>query len=144
MKKTGQRFGLNMISAVSSKGSKRFMLFKGRFNSEVFITFLRQLIKKAKRKILLIMDNYSPHKTKRVLQWLQNHKDKIKIFFLPTYSPELNPDELLNQDIKTNAVGKQRAANAYELRGNVKSHLKKLSSNKIRSFFKHQKTKYAA
>jgi len=120
------------------------MLFKGRFNSEVFITFLRQLIKKAKHKILLIMDNYSPHKTKRVQQWLQRHKDKIKIFFLPPYSPELNPDELLNQDIKTNAVGKHRAANANELRGNVKSHLKKLSSNKIMSFFKHQKTKYAA
>lgn len=144
VKKTGQRFGLNMISTVSSQGSKRFMLFKGRFNSEVYISFLRQLTKKAKRKIFLIMDNYSPHKTIRVQQWLQKHENKIEVFFLPTYSPELNPDELLNQDIKTNAVGKHRASNAYELRQNVKSHLKKLTKSKISSFFKHAKTKYAA
>lgn len=144
VKKTGKRFGLNMISAVSSKGGKRFMLFMGRFNSKVYITFLQQLIKNAKCKIILIMDNYSPHKTNLVQQWLQKHGDKIEVFFLPTYSPELNPDELLNQDIKTNAVGKQRASNAHELRANVKSHLKKLSSKKVASFFKHHKTKYAA
>jgi transposase len=144
VKKTGQRFGLNMISAVSAKGGKRFMLYKGRFNSKVFISFLSQLIKKAKRKIMLIVDNYSPHKTSQVKQWLTRHKDLIEIFFLPPYSPELNPDELLNQDIKTNAVGKQRASNAHELRKNVNTHLKKLSTKKVMSFFQHKKTKYAA
>jgi transposase len=144
VKKTGQRFGLNMISAVSPKGGKRFMLFKGRFNSGVYLIFLRQLIKKSKRKAMLIMDNYSPHKTKQVQLWLEKHKDKIEVFYLPPYSPELNPDELLNQDIKTNAVGKHRASNAQELARNVKSHLKKLTSEKVKSFFKHHKTKYAA
>jgi transposase len=144
VKKTGQRFGLNMISAVSAKGGKRFMIFKGRFNSEVYIMFLRQLIKKSERKLFLIVDNYSPHKTNRVKQWLKKYKDKIEVFYLPAYSPELNPDELLNQDLKTNGTGKTRASNTHELRENVKSHLKKLSKTKIKSFFKHQKTQYAA
>jgi hypothetical protein len=75
-----------MISAVSAKGGKRFMIFKGRFNSEVYIRFLHQLIKKSERKLFLIVDNYSPHKTNRVKQWLKNHKAKIEVFYFPAYS----------------------------------------------------------
>jgi transposase len=144
VKKTGQRFGINMISAVSARGGKRFMLYKGKFNSERYILFLKQLIKNSKHKIYLIMDNYSVHKTNKVGQWIERHKDKIAVYYLPTYSPELNPDELLNQDVKTNVVGKLRASNAHELKENVKSHLKKIPKEKIISFFKHQETKYAA
>lgn len=144
IKKTGQRFGLNMISAVSARGGKRFMLYKGKFNSDRYILFLKQLIKKSTHKIYLIMDNYAVHKTNKVKEWIERHKDKLEVYYLPTYSPELNPDELLNQDVKTNVVGKLRASNADELKANVKSHLKKLSKEKIISFFKHQQTKYAA
>lgn len=144
IKKTGQRFSINMISAVSARGGKRFMLYKGKFNSDRYILFLKQLIKKSKHKIYLIMDNYSVHKTNKVKEWIKRHKDKLTVYYLPTYSPELNPDELLNQDVKTNVVGKLRASNAHELKENVKSHLKKLSKEKIISFFKHQETKYAA
>lgn len=144
VKKTGQRFSINMISAVSARGGKRFMLYKGKFNSDRYILFLKQLIKNSKHKIYLIMDNYSVHKTNKVKEWIERHKDKIAVYYLPTYSPELNPDELLNQDVKTNVVGKLRASNAYELKENVKSHLKKIPKEKIISFFKHQETKYAA
>jgi transposase len=144
VRKTGQRFGINMISAVSAQGGKRFMLYKGKFNEDRYILFLKQLIKKSTHKIYLIMDNYSVHKTKKVKEWVERHEDKLAIYYLPTYSPELNPDELLNQDVKTNVVGKLRASNADELKKNVKSHLKKISKEKIISFFKHQDTKYAA
>lgn len=144
IKKTGQRFSINMISAVSARGGKRFMLYKGKFNSDRYILFLKQLIKKSKHKIYLIMDNYSVHKTKKVEQWIERHQDKLAVYYLPSYSPELNPDELLNQDVKTNIVGKLRASNAHELKENVKSHLKKIPKEKIISFFKHQETKYAA
>lgn len=144
VKKTGQRFSVNMISAVSARGGKRFMLYNGKFNSDRYILFLKQLIKKSAHKIYLIMDNYSVHKTNKVKAWIERHKDKLAVYYLPTYSPELNPDELLNQDVKTNVVRKLRASNAYELKGNVKSHLKKISKQKIISFFKHQQTKYAA
>lgn len=144
VKKTGQRFSINMISAVSARGGKRFMLYKGKFNSDRYILFLKQLIKNSEHKIYLIMDNYSVHKTNKVKEWIERHKDKIAVYYLPTYSPELNPDELLNQDVKTNVVGKLRASNAHELKENVKSHLKKIPKEKIISFFKHQETKYAA
>lgn len=144
VKKTGQRFGINMISAVSARGGKRFMLYKGKFNSERYILFLKQLIKKSKHKIYLIMDNYSVHKTNKVTEWIEGHKDKLSVYYLPTYSPELNPDELLNQDVKTNVVGKLRASNVDELKKNVKSHLKKMTKEKIISFFNHQYTQYAA
>lgn len=144
VKKTGQRFSINMISAVSARGGKRFMLYKGKFNSDRYILFLKQLIKNSEHKIYLIMDNYSVHKTNKVKEWIERHKDTIAVYYLPTYSPELNPDELLNQDVKTNVVGKLRASNAHELKENVKSHLKKIPKEKIISFFKHQETKYAA
>lgn len=144
IKKTGKRFGINMISAVSAQGSKRFMLYNGKFNSDRYILFLKQLIKNSTHKIYLIMDNYSVHKTNKVKAWIERHKDRLEVYYLPTYSPELNPDELLNQDVKTNVVGKLRASNADELRKNVKLHLKKISKKKIISFFKHQQTKYAA
>ena len=144
VKKTGKRFSVNMISAVSARGGKRFMLYHGKFNSDRYILFLKQLIKKSTHKIYLIMDNYSVHKTNKVKAWIERRKDKLEVYYLPTYSPELNPDELLNQDVKTNVVGKLRASNAHELKKNVKSHLKKISKQKIISFFKHQQTKYAA
>ena len=88
--------------------------------------------------------NYSVHKTKKVQAWLENHKSKIAVFYLPTYSPELNPNELLNQDVKTNGLGKQRASNAHELRENMKSYLKKTPKEKIINLFKHPIVKYAA
>lgn len=144
VKKTGQRFSVNMISAISARGGKRFMLYRGKFNSDRYIQFLKQLIKKALKKIYLIMDNYSVHKTKQVQQWLSRNHKKIKVYYLPTYSPELNPDELLNQDVKTNALGKHRTSNADELRANIKSYLKKLPKQKIANFFQHPIVKYAA
>ena len=114
VRRTGQRFGINMISAVSAQGEKRFMLYKGKFNEDRYILFLKQLIKKSTHKIYLIMDNYSVHKTKKVKEWVERHEDKLAIYYLPTYSPELNPDELLNQDVKINVVGKLRASNPDE------------------------------
>lgn len=144
VKKTGQRFSVNMISAISARGGKRFMLYRGKFNSGRYIQFLKQLIKKALKKIYLIMDNYSVHKTKQVQQWLSRNHKKINVYYLPTHSPELNPDELLNQDVKTNALGKHRASNADELRANIKSYLKKLPKQKIANFFQHPIVKYAA
>jgi len=130
IKKTGKRFGVNMISAISARGGKRFMLYNGKFNSDRYILFLKQLIKNSTHKIYLIMDNYSVHKTNKVKAWIERHKDKLQVYYLPTYSPELNPNELLNQDVKSNVVGKLRAANVDELKENVKSHLKKYQSKK--------------
>ena len=93
IKKTGQCFSLNMVSAISNKGHIEFMILDGTFNSGVFIDFLTRLIKHKQYKIFLVVDGHSAHKTKLVKVWLEKHKDRIELFFLPPYSPELNPQE---------------------------------------------------
>ncbi len=100
-----------MASAISNKGHVEFMIFDGTFNGGEFIDFLTQLIKYKLYKIFLVVDGHWAHKTKLVNAWLEEHKDRIELFFLPPYSPELNPKEYVNQDLKTNVIGKKRTIN---------------------------------
>jgi transposase len=93
IKKTGQRFSINMISAISNQGHLQFMLIDGSFNTDVFITFLQQLIKYSRQKIYFVTDGHPAHKTKKLNEWLAENENRIEIFFLPPYSPELNPQE---------------------------------------------------
>jgi transposase len=90
---TGKRFTVHMISAISNRGHLEFMLMESNFNSEVFRTFLQQMIKYKKRKIFFVTDNHPSHKTKKLNEWLEKNKDRIEVFFIPPYSPELNPQE---------------------------------------------------
>lgn len=145
IKATGKRFKTNMISAISNRGLLRFMIFD-KFNSEVFIKFLGRMIERAENKIILIVDGHPAHKTVAVKQWIENHKDKIEIFYLPGYSPELNPDEYLNQDIKTNAIGKKRPINKEQMEANLKSFLKYKQSNheRVKAYFRAKHVMYAA
>ena len=146
IKKTGQRFSVNMISALSNKGHLEFMLLDGSFNSEVFIEFLQRMIKYKKQKIYLIADGHSAHKSKMVEQWLENNKDKIVLFLLPPYSPELNPDELLNQDIKTNVIGKKRPINKPQMRSNIEDFMNNRKNDKkqVQKYFHGKHVRYAA
>jgi transposase len=145
IKSTGNRFKANMISAISNRGLLKFMIID-RFNSEVFIKFLSRLIERSSQKIYLVVDGHPAHKTLVVKEWVENHKDKIELFYLPGYSPELNPDEYLNQDIKTNAIGKNRPRNRNELVSNVKSFLrrKQMNPDRIKAYFRAEHVKYAA
>lgn len=98
---TGNRHGVNMISALSNTGELRFSIFEGRFTGQVFIDFLDRLIRSIPdRKLHLICDNHSGHHAKLVKKWVAAHADRIELHFLPAHSPELNPDEQLNQDVK--------------------------------------------
>jgi transposase len=115
VKVSGQRFSCQMISTVSNRGNLRFMIFEGKFNAGVCIMFLKRLIKDSRRKIFLILDGHPVHKSNKVKSWIAANAGKIALYVLPAYSPELNPDELLNQDVKTNAVRKKRAINKDEL-----------------------------
>jgi transposase len=119
IKKTGQRFSLNMISGISNKGHLQFMIIDGRFNGDVFITFLQQMIKYSRQKIYFVTDGHPAHKTKKLNGWLSENKNKIEVFFLPPYSPELNPQEYVNQDVKTNVIGKKRPVNKAQMKANV-------------------------
>ena len=91
---------VNQISALSNEGTVRFMTYKGMLNATVFLAFLKKLIEGASRKILLIADRLQAHKTPEVEAWLAEHKEQIEVFYLPPYSPELNPVEYMNDDIK--------------------------------------------
>lgn len=144
--RTGKRFKINMISAINNRGLLKFMIFKEGFNTKLFIKFLGRMIERADRKILLIVDGHPSHKTIAAKEWIEQHKNQIELFYLPGYSPELNPDEYLNQDLKTNAVGKKRPINRDQLTKNVRSFLKKKQSdrNKVVAYFHAKHVKYAA
>jgi hypothetical protein len=74
--------------------------------------------------VFLIVDGHPVHKSRSVTRWLAKHHEQLRIFYLPSYSPEPDPDELLNQDVKTNALGRIRPINVQEMMGNVRSYLR--------------------
>jgi len=122
---TGQRFGANVISAISNKGHLQFRVFREKFAAGVMIDFLARLIRQSKgQKIILILDGHPVHRAKKVRQWVAAHAEQIELQFLPGYSPELNPTELLNQDVKTNALGRRRPRSQQELIGDTRSYLR--------------------
>ena len=122
------------------------MVFSKRFTADVFITFLRRLISSADRKIYLIVDNHSVHRSKKVQKWLGKHKKEIVIFYLPAYSPELNPDEMLNNDVKANASKSRRPSTKVELIENMRYYLRitQKCPEIVQRFFKESKVAYAA
>jgi transposase len=146
IKRTGQRFSLNMISAISNKGYLQFMIIDGRFNSEVFETFLKQMIKYSRQKIFFVTDGHPAHKTKKLNEWLSENTDRIEVFFLPPYSPELNPQEYVNQDVKTNVIGKKRPINKAQMRNNVETFMQKRKNDKkqVQKYFHEKHVRYAA
>ncbi len=143
---TGKRFGCNMISAITNQGGLNFMVFKRRFRTDVFLEFLRRLVRQSKQKVFLIVDRHPVHRSKRVKTWVEKNVHHICLFFLPGYSPELNPEELLNQDVKSNAVGRQRPRNQQEMVTNVRSHLRSRQRQPhiVRRYFQKKHVQYAA
>lgn len=143
---TGQRFGCNMISAITNRGRLNFMVFKRRFRVDVFLDFLKRLVRQAERKVFLIVDGHPVHRSGKAKAWLKSNAHRICLFFLPAYSPELNPDEMLNQDVKSNAVGRRRAYNQDELLKNVRGYLRyrQRQSHIVKKYFEEQHVRYAA
>jgi transposase len=146
IKKTGQRFSLNMVSAISNKGHVEFMILDGTFNGGVFLEFLAQLVKYKQQKIFLVVDGHSAHKTKAVKAWLEENKERIEIFFLPAYSPELNAQEYVNQDLKTNVIGKKRPINKAQMKMNVEEFMnnRKNDRKQVQKYFHVSHVQYAA
>ena len=144
--KTGKRFGLNMISAISSKGEMRFMIVEGRMNGKVFISFLKRLILEVRGPVYLIVDGHPMHKSKKVKEYVRSTEGILKLFYLPPYSPDLNPDELVWNHLKYHCIGKLFIRTKEELQEKVLSYLKSLQKKPqiIRSFFQKPSLKYAA
>jgi transposase len=142
----GSRFGCNMVSAIDNAGRLAFKMFEGKFNGTVFIDFMRRLIRQAGHKVFLIVDNLKVHKSEAVMKWVKKHSSSIRLFFLPKYSPDLNPDEYLNNDVKSNAVGRRRAKDKDDLKANVSSYLRSTQRqpNVVKNFFQERHVQYAA
>jgi transposase len=142
---TGKRFGCNMISAITNRDHLVFMVFKGRFVSKVFIDFLNRLHKQVGARVVVILDSHPVHKSAEVRRWIKGTSGEMELYFLPGYSPELNPDEYLNQDVKSNAVGKERPTNQSEMISNVRGYLRSTQRTKgaVAKYFAADHVRYA-
>jgi transposase len=145
VRQTGQRFSLNMISAITARGQLRFMVTGKRIGAKVFVEFLRRLVHGWKRPIFLIMDSHPTHKAKLVKAFEKRTKGRLRLFYLPPYSPELNPDEYVWNDVKSNGVRRSMITNVKDLRSAVESRLRYLQKNPehVRTFFQSDTTRYA-
>lgn len=145
VKTTGARFSVNMISAITSKGKMRFMTFAGKMKASVFCQFLKRLIHNASTKIFLILDGHPVHRSSQVRKFVQATKGKLRLFYLPPYSPELNPDELVWNNVK-GKIGRSSIKGPDEFHGKVRYYLKSLqrTPEKICGFFREPNLRYAA
>lgn len=135
-----------LISAVTNKGVLRWMVLDKAIDTALLIRFMKRLAHDAQRKVFLILDNLKVHKAPEVTQWLADHREQVEVFYLPSYSPELNPDELVNAELKA-AVGKQAPKRRKgELRKALMGQLRKLAKlpSRIRQFFRAPLVAYAA
>lgn len=144
VKATGSRYSLNMISAISSRGHFRFMVTEGSVTADVFCKFIKRLVENVDRKIFLILDNHRVHHAKKVKRLVEELRDKIELFYLPAYSPELNPDELVWNHVKQK-VGRSGIISKENLKERVMSALRSLQKmpDKVKSFFSHPSCEYS-
>jgi len=142
----GTRQKLSMIATVTNQGKTRWMIIDDAFNTDRLIEFLDALIRDAGRKVFLILDNLRVHHAKLVKAWVAERADKIELFYLPSYSPELNPEERLNADLKYAIGSKVPARTKARLKAAATEHMHKLeqSPERIRSYFQDPRVKYAA
>ena len=143
---TGARFKLNLISAVSAKGLMRFMTIEGRLTAPTFIDFLKRLIYKAERPIFMIVDRHPVHRSAAVRKFVESTEGRLRLFFLPSYSPDLNPDELVWNHLKRHKVGKSDFKGPNQMRAVVMKCMRSLqrSPSIIRGFFMAPTVRYAA
>jgi transposase len=144
--KSGRRFGCNVIQAVGNRGELWFRVFAGRFTQDVFVDFLRRLLKTARgRKLVLIVDGHPGHRGRKARAFIDAQAPLLEVIYLPGYSPDLNPAEYLNNDTK-HSVLTQRPASKGELIGATRQHLHRRQKQPpvVQSFFQHPSVAYAA
>ena len=147
IKEMSKRFGSSVMSAVSNRGSARWMVYKGALDAALLIRFLERLVRSMQgRKVYLILDNLRVHHSKLVKAWLAENLAAIAVYHLPSYSPELNPDEHLNRALKSKLshlpVARDERSLQKQIIGRLRSCQRQPSP--IRSFFTSSYTQYAA
>jgi hypothetical protein len=123
-----------------------FMVFQGKFKAPVFVQFLTRLLKQVPGRITLIVDGHPVHRSADARRFAERHASRLRLIRMPGYCPELNPDKLLNQDVKTNGLGKSRPTNRTELMTTVRSHLhrRQKQPHLIKNPFQEKHVHYAA
>jgi transposase len=141
-----RRKSLSLIAAVTNQGKVRFMVYAGGITPERLIVFLRRLTKDARRKVFLILDNLNVHKARPVKDWLADNAERIEVFFLPPYTPELNPSEYFNGDLKGALQRDIPPRDQADLKRKVLSHSRRIqkSPERVRKYFEHEAIRYAA
>jgi transposase len=141
----GAGLRLNMASAISPKGGMHFMTFEGSMNSDRFIEFLKRLFHERERPVFLIADNHSAHVSKKTRDFVESTNGRLKLFTLPPYSPELNPNEQVWNHVKNHTVGKQKLNGMDDLKEKTRKALEALqrTPRTIRNFFKKPEAAYA-
>ncbi len=145
---SAKRVGVNMISALANSGQLHFSMFEGKFTAKVFIEFIDRLLRQyPDRKIFLICDNHTTHHAKVVKQWVAQRPGRIELHFLPSYSPQLNPDEYVNQDVKRHMREVHpRPTDKPSLKATVRQflHRRQRQPHIVRGYFKAPHVTYAA
>ncbi len=141
-----KRFGLNVISSVTNRGSLRFMTYEEGLDTKMFIQFTSRLCTDLKRKVFVLLDNLAVYHSKKFVQWLEKRRDKIKVFYLSSYFQELNPDERLNRDLKTHFHSGSLAKNKQSFKNKMLSYLKVIQRTQLRikNYVNSKTVKYAA
>jgi transposase len=143
---TDRRGGYNVLSIITADGELRYSLAEATIDSERYVAFLQHLLCARTRPLIVIADRASFHRSVVVRQFLRAHRTQIRLFFFPTHSPELNPDEQVWNEIKHRRIGQRPVKNKIDLKKRLRSALKSLQhkAERIRSFFHLPETRYAA
>ncbi len=142
----GTRQKLSMIATVTNQGKTRWMIIDEAFDAQKLIEFLQALIKDAGKKVFLILDNLRVHHSKLVKAWVAERQDQIELFYLPSYSPQLNPEERLNADLKQEMGKRVPVRTKAKLRDAANDHMAMLEQNpkRVMSYFQDRHVRYAA
>src|SRR3954453_10726063 len=144
--RTAKRVTRSMIAAVSNRGLMRFMLYEGALNADLFLDFLRRLVRDAGRKVILVVDDLKVHEAGRVQAWAESHRHEIELVYLPSYAPDRNPSEYLNNDLKQQLRQQPQPDTKEELVERTRSVLRGIqrSPERVRSYFRPEPVRYAA
>ena len=142
----GTRQKLSMIASVTNQGKTRWMIIEEAFDADKFIEFLQALITDAGKKVFLILDNLRVHHSKRVLAWAAKNSEHLELFYLPSYSPQLNPEERLNADLKQEMGKRVPIRTKARLRAAASDHMTMLeqSPERVMAYFQDKRVRYAA
>ena len=141
-----QRSRVNYIASVSNSGKVRFMLYRQSFDGALYLRFLKRLVRTSPCKLFVIVDRHPVHTRRLVQDWLAAHKQQIEVFYLPAYSPELNPAEYLNNDLKQQVHSRPPTMSVVQLEERTASTLKRLQKlpARVSRYFQHPSIAYAA